>query len=80
MESDIDFGVDEYAQLNEFYIEKQFANNERARQLLLKIMQIIQSSHEQKEITYDYDYGSVPNYYINLNVGKWDKPYMLKAA
>ena len=78
MESDIDFGVEDYAQLNEFYIEKQFADNERAQKFLLAIMETIQTSHEQKELTYDYDYGSVPNYYISLNIGKWDKPYVLR--
>jgi len=78
MESDIDFKVGDHAQLNEFYIEKHFEDNQRAQEFLLKIMEIIQTSHEQKEITYDYDYGSVPNYYINLNIGKWDKPYVLR--
>lgn len=80
MESDIDFGVGEYAQLNEFYIEKNFQDRPAAQELLLKIMALIEASHEQKEVTYDYDYGSVPNYYISLNVGKWDKPYVLRGA
>jgi len=77
MESNIDFGT-EHSQLNEFYIEKHWEHNPTAQQFLLKIMQVIETAHEQKEVTYDADYGSVPNYYISLNIGKWDKPYKLK--
>lgn len=80
MESDIDFNVDEHAQLNPFYIKEHWEHNPVAQEFLLKIMNVIETAHEQKEITYDYDYGSVPNYYINLNIGKWDKPYKLRGV
>ena len=43
-------------------------------------METIQTLHEQKEVTYDYDYGSIPNYYLNMRIGKWDKPYILKQS
>lgn len=50
--------------------------NEESEKFLEKLKNLINSCHEKKELTYDCDYGSIPNYYLNINIGKWDKPYV----
>ena len=75
MESDIDFGTT-HQQINEFYIERNWEHNPVAKELLLKVMEIVETTHEQKELVYDQDYGSVPNYYISIQIGKWDREYV----
>jgi len=66
-------------QVNHFWIDSNYANQPEIRDLFNKIMGIIRGSKGQRIIVEDGDYGSIPNYYISLNVGKWDKPYS-KAA
>ncbi len=67
MESPYKFSKN-YEQINHFYTE-----NHENQELLKKITGIV--IRDQKEVVYDSDYGSVPNYYLNLQVGKWDKPH-----
>lgn len=88
MESNIDFTTtDKYSneaiqetQINHFYIKENFPNNKPACDFLLKLVGVIHKAHPEKIISVDSDYGSIPNYYLNIRVGKWDKPYQLKAA
>lgn len=88
MESDIDFiMVDKYSgelqqatQINHYWIKENFTNNKRAADFLLKLIQVIDETHPEEIINVDSDYGSIPNYYLNIRIGKWDKPYKLKAA
>jgi len=35
---------------------------------------------DQRESFYDSDYGSVPNFYVRLSIGEWDRPYQIKGA
>lgn len=74
MESPYDISECTNRGVNHFYIDK--SDIPDGLKLIFKhILKIIDSIHEQKEVTYDGDYGSVPNYYINLGIGKWNKPY-----
>ena len=79
MQSNIDFGTT-YEQLNHFYIERNWEHNERAKSFLLKIMEVVDSVKMQVTVSEDSDYGSIPNYYFNLHIGKWDKDYQLLSA
>jgi hypothetical protein len=74
LEGKADFGG-ERAVINHYHYKDQFSNNEEALKVVSKIMEILSTKKEQKEITYDSDYGSVPNYYININAGAYGKPY-----
>ncbi len=65
----------EYESINQFWYEKTFKDHPKTVELFKTIMNTINDSKSQKEVTYDGDYGSVPNFYIDINVGKWDKPY-----
>lgn len=53
---------------------------EEEAKLYQGILDIVDGKKKQEELVYDGDYGSVPNYYKNLEVGKWDKPYICTAA
>lgn len=67
-----------HEQLNHHLIEDDFKNNEEAKEVLLRIKELI--FDEQKELTYDGDYGSVPNYYGNIHIGKWDRPFVYTGS
>jgi len=79
MQSSINFGTD-YEQLTHFNIEKNWKNNEKAKNFLLKIIEIVNAVKMQVTVSENSDYGSIPNYYFNLHIGKWDKPYQLLGA
>lgn len=87
METDIEFtAINKYTnkleqveQINEFWIDSTFKENIRARDFLNSLLETINTKKEQKIISVDSDYGSIPNYYLRLRVGKWDKPYKLIA-
>jgi len=60
--------------VNHYYIKEHNKDFPEKAELLLKIKDVI--GKEQRELVYDGDYGSVPTYYINIGIGKWDKPYV----
>jgi hypothetical protein len=66
----------DYEQLNPYLIENEFTGE--TKDILLRIKEIIFA--EQRELTYDGDYGSVPNYYANIHVGKWDRPFIYTGS
>ena len=72
----LQYEKDQYHSINHFYIEKHFENYPKWKSVLTKIKDVI--GKEQRELVYDGDYGSVPTYYIDMNIGKWDKPYVYK--
>ncbi len=88
LESAIDFtAIDRYnrqyykaTNISHFHIEESFSENEQARTFLTKVLETILNAQPLKIVSEDSDYGSIPNYYLNLRIGKWDKPYILKQA
>lgn len=68
--------MDRYEQVNHFHIESRYEDQPELKKVLLKIKDVI--GKEQRELVYDGDYGSVPTYYIHINIGKWDRPYVYK--
>jgi len=88
MESDIEFTVfDKYSRefvqcesVSPYWIKDNFAHNEKARDFLLKVKEIAENINPVKIVSRDTDYGDWPNYYLNIRIGKWDRPYILRAA
>jgi hypothetical protein len=64
----------EYNQLNEY---NPGWYNEEVQSLLSIIMPIL--NEDKGEATHDGDYGSIPGFYTWVQIGKWDKPYEIKA-
>jgi len=80
LEGDIDLMGDSersYESVNHFYIQEHYEDRPEIRDILMKAYKI--ASESQRELVNDSDYGSVPTFYVNITIGKWDKPYQLKA-
>lgn len=75
MEASVDFGTD-YDQVNHLYIDRYYQGE--AAKTLAEVANFVQDIKAQETTHQDADYGSIPNYYFRLNVGKWDKPYKLR--
>ena len=81
MEGPINFGI-EYTQLNPHidyrahswnrYTEE-YDSNPPIQDLLDIVMPILNEGKGAS--TEDGDYGSIPDYYTWVHIGKWDKPY-----
>lgn len=84
MEGNLEFPEDliqheneHYHSVNHFYIEENFKNYPEWKKILMEIKNVI--GKEQRELVYDGDYGSVPTYYVDMNIGKWDREYVQKT-
>jgi len=64
----------QYKQINNFYITEHYAGDPFLRDILNGINDIIEK--DNSELVYDSDYGSVPHYYTNIHIGRWDKPFV----
>jgi len=70
----IDFGT-EHTQINHYHIEKFWGEKKEAMEFLLSVLEVMDRVESQKTQHVDADYGSIPNYYQNIHIGEWDKPY-----
>jgi hypothetical protein len=64
------------AQVNVFYAHEHYEGE--AKRVICGIIDIIKAG--EKIISPDTDYGNVPNFYYEVNIGKWDKPYACSAV
>jgi hypothetical protein len=71
----IDFGGD-YIQVNTYWVAEHYAG--RAREFLLKAVEILNTgNYDNSDSQSDYfDRG----FYVNVNVGRWDRKYELVSA
>ena len=69
---DLDFGC-EYAQVNTYYVSDRYAG--KAKEFLEKAVKILnEGNYDNSDAQTDYfDVG----YYVRINIGKWDKPYVV---
>lgn len=61
--------------VNHFWIDRQFKDKPTERRFFTYLLDLIREVKPCRTVTHDGDYGAVPNYYIHIEVGKWDKPY-----
>lgn len=66
----------EYQQVNQYYIDEHYKESPEIKQVLNTIKDIL--SADQSELVYDGDYGSVPNFYYNISIGRYDRNYLTK--
>jgi hypothetical protein len=64
----------DHEQVNQFYIKEHYTGT--VKKVLQTVCDI--ATKDQHEQQYDIDYGSIPNYYVNIAIGQWDKPYIVK--
>jgi len=43
-------------------------------EFIQRLVEIVRSS--QRVTHYDYDYGNIPNHYVSISIGRWDRPYV----
>jgi len=80
LRGDIDFGT-EYQQINHYYYKEHYKEKPLVVNIFRKILNIIEDKKGLKVRNADDPYNrSEPNYYISLQVGKYDKPYELVVA
>ena len=66
-----------YEQVNPYYIARNYEDRPEVAKLLEAVVGI--AARGKREIVYDGDYGSIPNFYVTLEVGKWNRPYKVSA-
>lgn len=62
-------------QVNQFYIRDNYKDYPEIRDILLKIYEIANQGNGQE--CYDVDYGSIPDFYVHIEIGDWNKPYIV---
>jgi|ERR1035437_968578 hypothetical protein len=75
LEADIKLTDKPYEGVNHFYIKDHYQGE--IKEALQQIADIMIKG--EKIVSEDSDYGSIPNFYVDLNIGKWDKPFIYKA-
>jgi hypothetical protein len=76
MRGPIDFGNSNNQSVNKYWLEQHWGHNPEAFQFLKEVVSIV--GREQRIISRDTDYGDWPNYYFDISIGKWDRPYELQ--
>lgn len=78
MESPFEF-PENYMQLNPIpmYIKEHHAGKPYL-DFLLDLATI--ASKGKRTVSEDGDYGSIPNFYVQLHIGKWDKPHVTNKS
>ena len=63
-----------YDNVNHFYIKEHYEKWPEVRDILLHIYKIANEGNATQ--FYDSDYGAIPEFYVDLNIGDWNKPYI----
>lgn len=64
-----------YEHVNNYYIKDHYADTPEVCKVLTRINDIVSKSKCIEHVCSDY--GSIPNYYVSINIGKWDSPYIV---
>lgn len=67
-----------HTNINQYHFERHYEDEPEVLEFLKKLFHVITCVHEQKTVYTCEDYGNWPNYYLNVSIGKWDKPYQVK--
>ena len=62
-----------YEQINHYYIGEHYKDAPEIKEILLKVYEIM--TEGRKIISKDADYGSIQNFYTNISIGRWDRPF-----
>jgi hypothetical protein len=66
-----------YESVNQYWVDKHYQHNPQKRDFLMDVLSIMGKEYNSCEFV-DGDYGDIPNFYIGLSIGSWDKPYVQK--
>ena len=66
-----------HEQVNHFWINSHYEDKPEVKHVLNTISDICKA--DQREVVYDGDYGSIPNFYVSISIGDWERPYVCKS-
>lgn len=75
LEANVKLTEKNHESVNHYYIKEHYQGE--VKECLQKIADIMLEG--EKIVSEDSDYGSIPNFYVDLNIGKWDKPFVYKG-
>lgn len=78
LEADIDLKLNNdrgNESVNYFYIADHYKEKPEAAKALQRIYEIINEGN--RTVTHDGDYGAIPQFYVSIRVGEYDKPFKL---
>lgn len=64
-----------YESVNPFYIGEYYKDKPEIKEILLRIKEVIDKGNHV--VSVDGDYGDIPSFYIDINIGEWDKPFVV---
>ena len=64
-----------HAQINVYYFKKHYEKFPKTVELFSKLYEIMNEGN--RTISEDADYGSIPQFYVDIEVGKWDKDFFV---
>ena len=67
--------VERHGQVNPYHYQANDYTDEQKATIAL-FYKAAQEAHPKHIVSEDCDYGSIPNYYLNLSIGSWNKPYV----
>jgi len=68
---------DDYESVNQYYVDEHYEEFPEKKDFLNEVLSVMTREHDSC-VYNDMDYGNIPNFYISLSIGKWDKPYEVK--
>jgi len=74
LEADIKLTEESNKPVNHYYIKDNYEGE--VMEALQKLVDIMLKGEEI--VSNDSDYGSIPNFYVSLQIGEWDKPFVYK--
>ena len=70
-------GSRDYEQVNHLWIDSHY-EDKLVAEVLKKAAEI--ASRGKRIVNHDSDYGSIPNFYTELAIGRYDYPYIVRNA
>jgi len=67
-----------YTDVNTFWYKDHYESEPEAVKVFSRVLEAMNEVCQERVESVDGDYGNIPNYYQNLCIGKWDKPYKVK--
>lgn len=61
--------------INKFWYKDHLTEFPKLVKVLAEIEKTVLKTKEQRTVVEDGDYGSIPNYYWDMSLGKWNKEY-----
>jgi len=79
MEGPVDLmpdSIEKHQQINHFHIDSNWKDYPETLRVLNLINTIADNGNYIASV--DGDYGNIPSFYVHINIGKWDREYVIK--